>query len=131
MGPVVGGGPVWATLPPVVHIAPSISPNGTINGYTAYGWIWKVIWEVGPNYASPIALRVTQSDDQAALWMEVNGSPTKTPTLDPSHPSHPESALGEDWREWGSYLYIPTAGCYRLKATWPEGSWEVSFAAGR
>jgi hypothetical protein len=126
MAPVVGGGPVWATLPPVVHIAPNGSPT-----YTPYGWSWKVIWEVGPSYPHPIALRATRVGDQAPLWFEFDGAPTTTPTLDPAHPSHPESKLGTGWREWGSYLYIPTAGCYQLQAVWPEGSWELTFAAGR
>jgi hypothetical protein len=130
MGPVVGGNPVWTTLPPVVHISPGVSPNGS-TGYTSYGWIWKVIWEVGPNYPNPIALRAFRMGDETPLWIDVDGTPTTTPTLDPAHPSHPESKVGDDWREWGSYLYIPTAGCYYLKATWPEGSWETTFAAGR
>jgi hypothetical protein len=126
MAPVVGGGPVWATLPPVVHIAPNGSPT-----YTPYGWSWKVIWEVGPNYPHSIALRAMRVSDQTPLWFEFDGPPTTTPTLDPAHPSHPVSKLGDDWREWGSYLYVPTAGCYRLQALWLEGTWELTFAAGR
>jgi len=122
---------VWATLPPVVHISPGISPNGGVYGYTPYGWVWKVIWEVGPNYPNPIALHMTLVGDQNPLWLEVDGTPTTTPILDPAHPSHPESKIGDDWREWGSYVYIPTAGCYHLQAVWPEGSWGITFAAGR
>lgn len=90
-----------------------------------------MIWEVGPNYPNPITLRATRVSDETPLRFEFDGPPTTTPVLDPAHPPHPESAIGADWREWGSYLYIPTASCYHLKATWPEGSWEITFAAGR
>ena len=89
LGPVVGSGPLWATLPPVFHISPSVSPNGTTN-YTSYGWIWKVVWEVGPNYPNSIALQATRVGDQNPLWFEFDGPPTTTPVLDPAHPSHPD-----------------------------------------
>jgi len=50
--------------------------------------------------------------------------------LDPQHPDHPGSAVGVDYAEWGSYIYIPTAGCYALEATWSGGHWRILFAAG-
>ena len=31
---------------------------------------------------------------------------------------------------WSAILYIPAAGCYALDASWPGGSWRVTFAAG-
>jgi len=51
--------------------------------------------------------------------------------LDPNHPNHLDAGAGPDYEEWGSYLYIPTAGCYQLDATWPGGQWSFPFAAGR
>jgi hypothetical protein len=35
------------------------------------------------------------------------------------------------WHEWGSFLFIPAAGCYALDVSWARGSWRTNFAAGR
>lgn len=51
--------------------------------------------------------------------------------LDPNHPTHLGAGAGPDYQEWGSYIFIPKAGCYQLEATWPGGRWSFPFAAGR
>jgi hypothetical protein len=46
--------------------------------------------------------------------------------LDPHNPSTTD--LG--WAQWPIYVYLPGSGCYSLKARWPGGMWQISFAAG-
>ncbi len=97
-----------------------------------HGWVWKVVWEVGPNYRQSVMLRGGNVYTGVPLWFnfDLNGADTLNPILDPSHPGHPVSQVGDNWSEWGSYIYIPAAGCYYLEATWPQGHWRIVFAAG-
>ena len=105
--------------------------------YTRFGWTWKIIWEVGPSYKGLVALRGVNLQNGTPLWFQfLTDDPTITPLLDPRHPNHPVSKVGEDWVEWGSYVYLPATGCYASEASWPSqanwpsGSWRVTFAAG-
>ena len=34
------------------------------------------------------------------------------------------------WKAWTVIMYVPATGCYSLEASWPEGGWQVNFAAG-
>jgi hypothetical protein len=126
IGPAVGGSPVWA-----IGIAPGPIHIPSYFTYTQYGWTWKVAWEIGPNYTNLVTLRGGNIRDGTPLWFQVADQDASTsPVLDPQHPQR-GSAIGPNWAEWGSYLYIPAAGCYYLEATWPGGHWRVNFAAGR
>lgn len=127
IGPGIGSFPVWAFGFDGPHAVLRISPNDT---YTQYGWIWKIVWEVGPNYMHPVTLHSGKLSGGAPLWFQFEAT-TRSPVLDPQHPNHPLSVVGSDWAEWGSYLFIPTAGCYFLEAGWPGGHWRITFAAGR
>jgi hypothetical protein len=59
----------------------------------------------------------------ALLWFQFSDqSPIVSSfVLNPRKPDHPGSVIGNDWAEWGSYMYIPTASCYYLEASWPGG----------
>ena len=50
--------------------------------------------------------------------------------LDPQHPDHPVSVVGEGWAEWGTLFVVPKAGCYVVEVSWAAGHWSVTFAAG-
>ena len=125
--PVIGHTPVWSTLSTPIHIP-------SYDTYTRFGWTWKIIWEVGPSYKGAVALRGVNLQNGAPLWFQFAAddptTTTTTPLLDPRHPNHPVSVVGEDWVEWGSYVYLPMTGCYAIEASWPSGSWRVTFAAG-
>ncbi len=123
ISPVMGGAPVWASLSAIVHI-PSYST------YTRFGWPWEIVWEVGPSYTSSVALRGGSLRNSTPLWFQFAGDPTIAPVLDPNHPDHPVSNVGDGWAEWGSYVFLPATGCYYIEATWPGGSWRLDFAAG-
>jgi hypothetical protein len=119
---VVGGSPVWLT--PVTGIPSSVP-------FTQFGWPDKVIWEVEPSYTEQIMVHGGSLRDGTQLWIELNNAhPTTTAVLDPQNPGHDPSVVGNGWAEWGSYIYIPKADCYYLEATWPEGHWYLTFAAG-
>jgi hypothetical protein len=109
------------------------SPPYPVNSnYEApYGWeAAKLVWEVGPHYTRQITIQGHDIFDQTPLLIQFFGEPAANAILDPQHPDHPESVVGEGWAEWGSYLIIPKAGCYMMQVTWPEGHWEITLAAG-
>ncbi len=131
VGSAIGGSEVWAVgfdgPHAVIHIA------FTYDTYTQHGWIWKLIWEMGPSHTSPATISGRNLRTGSPLWFQISdpGTPVVSLVLDPRYPGHPSSDAGTDWKEWGSYIFIPTADCYSLEATWPGGHWQVNFAAGR
>ena len=121
LAPVVGKAPVWATLPALIPLRA---------GYTQYGWLWKIVWEVAKS-THPVTLHGTDLRTSASLLFQISqDSLTTSPVLDPGYPGHPISAFGDDWAEWGSYVFLPGARCYSMEAMWPGGHWLVYFAAG-
>lgn len=139
LSPVIGSAPVWATWPSGVpnRFHPNLPPPYPSNYVPPYGWqAGKIIWEVGPRYMGRVTVQGSDIDDHTPLAIQLgNDTPTVITYLDPEHPNH-QSALGSDWAEWGSYLIIPKAGCYRLEVSWlasgtqPAGHWEITFAEG-
>ena len=128
LGPVIGGSKVW--------VAGFAGPRAVLyldrNWFTQHGWGWKLIWEVGPNYTHLVTLHGANLRSSAPIWFQfLDEDPTTSAVLDPQHPNHPGSAVGGDWNEWGSYVFVPSAGCYYLEARWPGGHWRITFAAGR
>lgn len=104
--------------------------------YTQYGWTWKVIWRVSTRYTQPVQLHGGNLRTGTPLWFQIEvQDPSTAPVLDPrpeeqqiaqsGYPNPPEAV------DWGSYLYIPAAGCYYIEATWPGGYLRIIFAAGR
>lgn len=129
MGSAVGVSPVWAaglsgTYPTALLQNDRYSPQK--------GWPWKLAWEVGPNYQQTVSIRAGYPNTSKLLLFQASPDDnlTTTLTLDPKHPGHPFSQLGPDWNEWGSYIFLPGAGCYYLEATWPQGHWLFYFAVG-
>jgi len=130
IGPGIGNAPLWIFGFGGTHPVLRIDPQGT---YVApYGWTWKIIWEVGPHLLSVITLRGKNVHTGAPIWFQLLDGPiVSSAVLDPQHPDHPVPVAGEGYAEWGSYMFIPAAGCYQMEATWPGGQWSFPFAAGR
>jgi hypothetical protein len=127
IGPVVGSPPVWAAGFDGPHAAIYLVPEA----FNQYGWGRKIIWEVGPNYMHLVTLHGANLRSGARIRFQfLDGDPTISAVLDPHHPDHPGSAVGGDWNEWGSGMFLPTAGCYYLEASWPGGHLRITFAAG-
>ncbi len=133
LAPVIGTSPVWASWPPgpvIVHLTPTKNEPSTY--LSPYGWaILKTIWEVGPNYTYPVTVRGYELFDHTPLLIQfLDNPPTADAVLDPQHPDHPVSVVGEGWAEWGSEFVVPKAGCYVVEVSWSTGHWSVTFAAG-
>jgi len=130
LGPGIGKAPLFVFgfggPHPVLRIDPSHDP------YQApYGWIWKIIWEVGPHFASTITVQGNNVRTKAPIRFQLLDEPVvSSALLDPQHPDHPVPAAGDGYAEWGSYLFVPAAGCYQIEATWPRGHWSFLFAVG-
>lgn len=126
IGPGVGTSPVWA----FGLGTPILIPTSYFT-YTPYGWTWKVIWRVSSGYTHLVRLHAGNLRGSSPLWFQIDDqAPSTSPVLDALHAVR-SSASEAPWVEWGSYLYIPAAGCYQVEATWPGGQWSISFAAGR
>jgi len=97
-----------------------------------YGWaMLKTIWEVGPNYTHPVMVRGHDLFDHTPLLVQLlDSTPTVDTMLDPQHPDHPWSVVGDGWAEWGSIFVVPKAGCYVVDVSWPVGHWSITFAVG-
>jgi hypothetical protein len=127
----------WAWWPPgpsVFHTTPSYARGLYV---APYGWaMTTVVWEVGPSYSHNVSIRDVSIrgedifDHTPLLFPFLDDTPTANAAVDPQHPNHPVSAVGSDWREWGSYLMPPKAGCYTMQVSWPTGHGDVTFAFG-
>ena len=132
----IGATPVW--------VAGFTGPQATKHigagelGYSRYGWLTLLFFAVEPGFTEPVAVRGTRLDDGSPLWIGVLGpgqivnqaTPLVTVVLDPKRPAIPKNE-SDGWAEWHAVFYIPVAGCYFLEATWPGGSWRLTFAAGQ
>ena len=133
----VGKAPVWIAqpyYPTVVHVNQA--------GYTPWPGT-KIIWEVGPNAAPVTTIQVINRATGEAAWWGPGGEPNRAGqsgtgvalslTLDATTPSpaDPHGIPQAGWQEWGSFVYLPQAGCYTLRVSWPGGQWQSSFAAGQ
>ena len=135
----IGGSPVW-----VSGFEGSMKDNQASlyvshGSYTRYGWKRQFFIDIEPGVTGKVFLRGERLSDGSPLWISVlktgqsyydsKVTPSVSVTLDPKQPGHPDI---EDtgWSVWGGVLYIPAAGCYALDASWPGGSWRVTFAAG-
>lgn len=129
LGPAVGQAPIWAVGFDGPHAVLRIPTS--YDTYTQYGWTWKLVWTVGPHFSQKVTLHAVNLRTGEPLWFQFDGPQTSSPVLDPQQSNHPAPAAGEGYAEWGSYLFIPVAGCYQIEATWPGGQWRILFAAGR
>lgn len=129
LGPGIGQSPLWVfgfggphTILVIETSDPHVAP---------YGWERKLIWEVGPHFSSKITLSGKNVRTGVPIWFQFDEPPVSSAVLDPQHFNHPAPAGGEGYAEWGSYIFVPVAGCYQIEASWPGGQWSFPFAAGR
>jgi hypothetical protein len=123
-GPLIGGSPIWAAGFAGPHATIPLSPQ---DPYTPYGWTVKILWGIEPGYTHAVTLHGENLRTGARLYFNVTGQPTPAPVLDPEAVGTPIN----QWKDFPSHLFIPTAGCYALEATWPGGQWRITFAAGQ
>jgi len=102
---LLGAAAVGAPLFALKHPAPELGPEAGLVGAGVDGTAGTVTFAVGGVSPSTVAM------------------------FDPEDPAIP--VTHEGWREYPSYAYFPSAGCYLLTATWTGGSSELGFGFGR
>ena len=130
VGPVVGGPPLWTGVY-ATYDAASNSYSAPDAPLTEDGWQIKILYLIGPGQDGIIELVGAGVEDTAgSVTFAVGGvSPTTVAMFDPNAPAIP--VTHEGWREYPSYTYFPSAGCYLLTATWTDGTSRLGFGFGR
>ena len=128
----IGASPLWVAWFDGPHATRHIEGLG---GNRRYGWEIAVIFAIEPDFTQTVVVRGMRLDDGSPLWFG-QAAPSVAVVLDPWQPGltsddNRSMGLSDDWAAWYAILSIPAAGCYALTATWPGGSWRVTFAAGR
>ena len=96
---------------------------------TPHGWAVKVLWLLEPGTSVPVTLSGSEVETGSPIWFDPSdGASGDTMSLDPKHPGTPSQRHG--WKEYPSLLEFPEAGCYRVQASWANGSWQWSFGFG-
>jgi len=133
--PLVGAAPLW--------VAPYLKVDAT-HGIWRFtqrlGWrvrgVWpnKFLWITNRAQSSPIVVTITDLRTSAPLHITVSGTyraSGTSATLDPRRPGHPDTDDKPETHQWGSTVFFPAAGCYRLDGVWQGGAVEVVFSFGR
>lgn len=123
--PAVGSGPVWEV---------GLPPNATLNlndlGYAPWPGT-KLLWPPDAHFPATVTVRVTNIKTGIEAWWDIGrGEP---PPREPVRPLilHPQGNITGGPFSWGTFLYLPQAGCYEMTVNWPGGQWRLLFAAGR
>lgn len=123
---LIGRSPVWAGMGLAVQV---------YTGDQTYHVVWpgtKIIWEVEQDVTPPVTVRVKDLATGTLAWWGQGNQPPSDPLLvlyGSNGGNHGSPVNG--WSEWGSFLYLLTAGCYSMDVTWQGGGWHIVFAAGR
>lgn len=130
VGSGIGGSDVWL-------VAPFSGPRAVLHlnwllpsGYTQYGWPVPVQVLVKAGFAPQITLAGSDARTRYPLWLAASPYTPAEPvtTLDPAQ--LPSSTDDRAWSIWFGILYLPGAGCYMWRASWPGGGWTAGFSAG-
>ena len=136
--PMVGAGPAWVAgiiAYKQVPLALVWSGDASTTHYQN-GWTHKDLWVVATTLQGSVTIHGTNLRTGAPLYPDAEyAEASSTPTamvLEPSDPTVVNQDANRDaqWTQFPGELTIPGAGCYSLEATWPGGSWQMTFAAG-
>ena len=129
----IGSSPLWVAWFDGPYATRHIKDPGP--GNTRYGWEIAITFTIEPEFSQKVVVRGVRLDNGEPLWFG-HSMPSVAVVLDPQQPGltaddNTSMGLSDDWAAWYTILSIPAAGCYALDASWPGGSWRVTFAAGR
>ena len=132
----VGGPDVWVDGFDSARAVTSITRDAT-GPYTQWGWPVGIALVLRDPFNAAVTLVAHDTRTNSPLWWAFLGSDGYTvPRSPPSRliRSRIRGSLGatdgaSKW--WNGALYLPGAGCYTLRASWPGGGWTATFAAGR
>lgn len=137
--PAVGAGPAWGVgigSYKQVPLALVWSPNDASAEHTQYGWAHKLLWVVATHVQGAVTIHGVNLRTGTPVYPDAEyaeASSTSTALiLNPSDPTVVSQDANRDdqWTQFPGGLTVPGAGCYSLEATWPGGSWHLTFAAG-
>jgi hypothetical protein len=132
-GPLIGSSPLWGGFYAKLDRQANAFGTGANVRRTAYGWRIKVLWVIEPAASTPVMISGADTSTGQPLYFWTGGvhphGPIAQLTIDPAHPAIP--IQHGQWKEFPSYLYAPSAGCYRLSASWQGGGWTLGFGFGR
>ena len=133
-----GTSPAWvvgfdgpaATL----HVSPVSVPVSAFP--TASGWVASITLEIQSDYTGSITFSGGSQRNSLPLVFGFGLDPGQTQlfsiTLSTQQPLVSPNRIFKARRTaWNITIYVPAAGCYFLKATWPGGHWIINFAAGQ
>lgn len=138
-GPMVGAGSAWGggiNSYKQVPLALVWSPGDAFTSHTQHGWRHKLLWVVSTPLPGNVTIQGANLSTGAPLYPNAEyasaASTATTLVLNPSDPTVLKQDANRDaqWTQFPGGLTVPAAGCYSLQATWPGGSWQITFAAG-
>jgi hypothetical protein len=131
----VGGPDVWVDGFDSAHAVSSITRDAT-GPYAQWGWPVAIALVLRDPFNAAVTLVAHDAATNAPLWWSFASSdgdavPAATITIDPQQDQwlNWSSDSVSEW--WNGALYLPGAGCFTLRASWPGGGWTATFAAGR
>ena len=132
LGLALGSSPVWAVgFISARASGASLRRPGTVQ---RQGYPMKILWIM--DHSLGLATHVRGRYKSSPIWLQViDGKGPAEGTdliLDPKHPSDTASLTGgsADLLRFPGQVFVPSAGCYVLEASWPGGNWAASFGAG-
>lgn len=130
-GSAVGASKVWG----VGFIGPHATlvwlPTQADELHNQNGWPHKLLWVVDDSVKGLVTIHGANLRDGSPLYPDSDGAaPMSTPTSLVLDVGNPNVMRADQWDEFPGGLTIPKAGCYSFVATWPGGSWRITFAAG-
>lgn len=129
----VGSTPIWISgfsgPRAAIHL-PNV-PSRSIPQWQ--GWAVPIVITVPTDYTETVNITGLNLLNGMALSFQLSDSPEITPLLilNPEQPTGLHTIIdGESGISWNVTMYVRASGCYVLNTSWPEGEWNIHFAAG-
>ncbi len=126
--PGLGAGPIWLsgfTGPTAAldNLAPFV-------GDQRAGWYETLAVFIQKGFTGTIILTGADQQSKAPIFLSRMDSRVLVPSLSLNLNNGDRYIADGAWEMASVTLVIPTAGCYRLHASWGDSSWDRYFAAG-
>lgn len=121
-GPGLGGGPAYP-----------IMSNDAIYHYSAAqptrdGWVeLKILWVSAPTYSGPLLVRGHRIDGPQSLLFTTSATGGSDPPQEELRLFASNTSPLEGWRNWPSYTFIQTPGCYAYQVDGTTFSYTIVF----
>lgn len=129
---LVGRAPAWLAG----FSGPPATLDGPYNYAPGYGWDRNVLFVLQRGFKGTVTMYGGSVLGHAPLWLgavELGAPDPSGRRLTLQAKRQKAFAGGAGPRQWPTFpggITVPHTGCYYLEATWPGGTWRVTFAAG-